>query len=145
VSAAVSMPPRWHELHRTIVMPAHCDAYGHMNVRHYAAMFDEAGWHILARAGVSLTDLRGRGLGSVVASLTIDFHHELTAGQLVVVTGAFTRVGGKSFAYDMRLYEADSMTHCATQKTVEVCFDTARRASVLLPDDLRQAIARQVE
>jgi acyl-CoA thioester hydrolase len=139
------MPSRWHELHRTIVMPAHCDAYGHMNVRHYAAMFDEAGWHILARAGVSLTDLRGRGLGSVVASLTIDFHHELTAGQLVVVTGAFTRAGGKSFAYEMRLYEADSMTHCATQKTVEVCFDTARRASVLLPDDVRQAIARQVE
>ncbi len=145
MSAAVSMPPHWHELHRTIVMPAHCDAYGHMNVRHYAAMFDEAGWHILARAGVSLTELRRRGLGSVVASLTIDFHHELTAGQLVVVTGAFTRVGGKSFAYDMRLYEADAMTHCATQKTVEVCFDTARRASVLLPDDMRQAIARQVE
>jgi len=145
VSAVPSMPSRWHELHRTIVMPAHCDAYGHMNVRHYAAMFDEAGWHILARAGVSLTDLRGRGLGSVVASLTIDFHHELTAGQLVVVTGAFTRAGGKSFAYEMRLYEADSMTHCATQKTVEVCFDTAKRASVLLPDDVRQAIARQVE
>ena len=139
------MPSRWHELHRTIVMPAHCDAYGHMNVRHYAAMFDEAGWHILTRAGVSLTDLRGRGLGSVVASLTIDFHHELTAGQLVVVTGAFTRAGGKSFAYEMRLYEADSMTHCATQKTVEVCFDTARRASVLLPDDVRQSIASQVE
>ena len=139
------MPSRWHELHRTIVMPAHCDAYGHMNVRHYAAMFDEAGWHILARAGVSLTELRRRGLGSVVASLTIDFHHELTAGQLVVVTGAFTRAGGKSFAYEMRLYEADSMTHCATQKTVEVCFDTAKRASVLLPDDVRQAIARQVE
>jgi acyl-CoA thioester hydrolase len=139
------MPSRWHELHRTIVMPAHCDAYGHMNVRHYAAMFDEAGWHILARAGVSLSDLRGRGLGSVVASLTMDFHHELTAGQLVVVTGAFTRVGGKSFAYELRLYEADSMTHCATQKTVEVCFDTARRASVLLPDDIRQAIARQIE
>ena len=145
MSAAPGMPSRWHELHRTIVMPAHCDAYGHMNVRHYAAMFDEAGWHILARAGVSLTELRGRGLGSVVASLTIDFHHELTAGQLVVVSGAFTRVGGKSFAYEMRLFEADSMTHCATQKTVEVCFDTARRASALLPDDVRLAIARHLE
>jgi acyl-CoA thioester hydrolase len=132
------------ELHRTIVMPAHCDAYGHMNVRHYAAMFDEAGWHILARAGVSLTDLRARGLGSVVASLTIDFHHELTAGQLVVVSGAFTRVGAKSFAYEMRLYEADAMTHCATQKTIEVCFDTARRASAPLPDDVKEAITRHL-
>ena len=31
-------------------MPAHCDHYGHMNVRHYAALFDDAGWHILSRS-----------------------------------------------------------------------------------------------
>lgn len=142
--AAATPPRKWHELHRTIVMPALCDAYGHMNVRHYAAIFDEAGWHILARAGVSLTDLRSRGLGSVVASLTIDFHHELTAGQLVLVTGAFTRVGQKSFAYEMRMYEVDSMTHCATQKTVEVCFDTTMRAAAPLPDEVRAVLAQQV-
>jgi len=136
------MPSTWHELHRSVVMPAHCDHYGHMNVRHYAAFFDEAGWHILARSGVSLTDLRARGLGSVVATLSIDFHHELTAGQLVVVTGALTRVGQKSFGYEMRLYEADSMTHCATQRTVEVCFDTARRASAPLPEDVRAQLEK---
>jgi acyl-CoA thioester hydrolase len=131
----------WHELHRTVVMPSHCDAYGHLNVRHYAAMFDEAGWHMLARCGVSLTDLRARGLGSVVATLTIDFHHELKAGQLVLVTGALMKVGAKSFAYDMRLYEADTNTHCATQKTVEVCFDTTQRTSAVLPDDVRATLA----
>jgi len=84
------MSLHWHELYRTIVMPAQCDVYGHMNVRHYAAIFDEAGWQILTKAGVSLTDLRSRGLGTVVATLTIDFLHELTAGQLVLVTGALT-------------------------------------------------------
>ncbi len=134
----------WHELLRSVVMPAHCDAYGHMNVRHYAAFFDDAGWHVLAKAGVSLADLRSRGLGSVVASLTIDFHHELLAGQLVLVSGAVTRVGHKSFAYQMRLYEADAMTHCATQKTVEVCFDTAHRRSAPLPEDVRSRLARQL-
>jgi acyl-CoA thioester hydrolase len=134
----------WHELTRGIVMPAQCDAYGHLNVRHYAAFFDDAGWHMLARAGVSLTDLRARGLGSVVATLTIDFHHELTAGQLVVVKGAFTKVGGKSFAYEMRLYESDAMTHCATQKTVEVCFDTGARRSASLPADVLEKLRGQI-
>jgi acyl-CoA thioester hydrolase len=134
----------WHELTRGIVMPAHCDAYGHMNVRHYASFFDEAGWHILAKAGVSLNDLRAQGLGSVVATLTIDFHHELTAGQLVLVTGAFTRVGTKSLGYEMRLYDSEVMTHCATQRTVEVCFDTRARKSVPWPDDVREKIARAV-
>lgn len=138
------MPANWHELHRTIVMPAHCDHYGHLNVRHYAAMFDEAGWQTLTKAGVSLTDLRARGLGSVVATLTIDFLHELTAGQLVLITGALTRVGQKSFGYEMRLFEADSMTHCATEKAVEVCFDTTRRVAAPWPQDIHATLAQHV-
>jgi acyl-CoA thioester hydrolase len=136
-----SLPAGWHELFRSVVMPSHCDQYGHMNVRHYAAFFDDAGFQILGRAGVSLTDLIGRGLGSVVASLTIDFHHELRAGQLVLITGAVTKLGQKSLHSEMRLYEADRMTHCATQKTVEVCFDTTRRVAAPWPDDIRARLA----
>jgi acyl-CoA thioester hydrolase len=135
----------WHELTRGIVMPAHCDAYGHMNVRHYAAFFDDAGWHMFAKAGASLDELRAQGLGSVVASLSIDFHHELTAGRLVLVSGAFTRIGEKSFGYEMRLYDSESMTHCATQKTVEVCFDTKQRRSARWPDRIRSNIQQAVE
>src|SRR5262249_35802470 len=122
---------------RTIVMPAHCDHYGHMNVRHYAALFDDAGWHMLARAGVSLGELNARGLGSVVATLTIDFHHEIKAGQPALITGMTTPGGTNTFDYALKLFEADSMTHCATQKAVEVCFDTVKRRSVRLPDDVR--------
>ena len=139
--APISLPANWHELYRSVVMPAHCDLYGHMNVRHYAAFFDDAGFQILGKAGVSLADLRSRGLGTVVASLTIDFHHELTAGQLVLVTGAITKVGAKSVLSEMRMYDADAMTHCATQKTVEVFFDTTRRASAPIPDDVRLKLA----
>lgn len=134
----------WHDLTRSIVMPAHCDAYGHMNVRHYAAFFDDAGWHMMAKAGVSLDQLRAQGLGSVVASLTIDFHHELTAGQLILVTGALTRVGAKSITHELRLYESESMTHGATQKIVEVCFDTRRRVSAAWPGAVRAAFENSV-
>jgi len=127
----------WHELTRGVVMPAHCDAYGHMNVRHYASFFDDAGWHMFGKVGVSLRDLKAQGLGSVVATLTIDFHHELVAGQLTLVTGAITRVGQKSFSYEMRMYESDSMRHCATQKTVEVCFETSARQAAPLPEEVK--------
>jgi acyl-CoA thioesterase FadM len=44
----------------------------------------------------------------------------------------------------MRLYEADSMTHCATQKTTEVCFDTRARKSASWPDDIRTRLAAVV-
>lgn len=136
------MSPGPLQLYRSVVMPAHCDTYGHMNVRHYASFFDDAGWQLFAVTGISLTDLRSRGLGSVVASLTIDFHHELTAGQLILITGAITAVGTKSFSYELLLHEADSMTHCATQKTTEVCFDTRLRKSAPWPDDIRAVLAR---
>jgi acyl-CoA thioester hydrolase len=109
-------------------------------VRHYAACFDDAGWHFPRMAGFSLEEFRARGLGTVVATLSIDFHHEIRAGQLILIRGALTRVGTKSFAHEMRLYEGDSMTHCATQKTVEVCFDTAARKGVALPEDMRQKL-----
>ncbi|HEX7280725.1 MAG TPA: thioesterase family protein [Vicinamibacterales bacterium] len=138
------MGEQWVELYRSVVMPAHCDLYGHMNVRHYAAFFDDAGFHIMSKAGVSLTELRGRGLGSVVASLTIDFRHELTAGQLVLITGAYTRIGHKSATSEMRMYDADTMTHCATQTTVEVFFDTTRRISVPIPDDIKATLIKAV-
>jgi acyl-CoA thioester hydrolase len=128
------------DLYRSIVMPAQCDIYGHMNVRHYAACFDEAAWHIPRMAGLSLEAIRARGLGTVTATLTIDFHHEIRAGQLILVRGALARVGTKSFAHEMRLYEADSMTHCASQKAVEVCFDTAARTAVVLPEDIREKL-----
>lgn len=132
---------KWFDLSRTVVLPAHCDGYGHMNVRNYAAFFDDAAWHILAMAGISLAEVRQRGLGTVVATLTIDFHHEIVAGQLALVRGALTRAGTKSFGYELRLYESDSMTHCATEKAVEVCFDTRARKGVALPEDMRAKLA----
>ena len=137
-------PQKWVDLWRGIVMPAQCDVYGHMNVRHYAAFFDDAGWHLPHMAGLSLEQIQARGLGTVVATLTIEFHHEIRSGQLATIRGAVTRVGTKSFSHEMRLYATDSMTHCATQKTVEVCFDTRARKGVALPGDMRaklQALA----
>jgi len=135
---------KWFDLYRNVVMPAQCDVYGHLNVRNYAAFFDDAGWHVPSLAGLKLADLRAQGLGTVMATLTIEFHNEIRIGELVLIRGAITRVGTKSFSHEMRLYEADSMRHCATQKAVEVCFDTAKRQGVALPGDFKaklQAIA----
>lgn len=134
----------WHDISRTVIMPALCDHYGHLNVRHYSALFNDAAWQMMTLGGISMADLRARGLGTVVATLTIDFHHEVTVGQLVLIRGALTKVGTKSLAHELRLYETETMTHCATQKSVEVCFDMERRAAVPFPDDLRAKLQTAV-
>ena len=130
----------WMDITRGIVLPRHCDHYGHMNVRYYAEFFDNAGFHMLNLAGISLDELKERGLGTVAANLSIDFLHEIRAGQLTLIRGAFTRLGNKSFAHELRLFSADDMVHSATQRTVEVFFDLTARASVSAPEDLRGRI-----
>jgi acyl-CoA thioesterase FadM len=44
----------------------------------------------------------------------------------------------------MRIHEADSKTHCATQKTVEVCFDMKARRSAPFPDEVRRRMLLMV-
>lgn len=130
----------WTDLYRSLVLPQHCDHYGHMNVRYYASFFDDAGWHILNLAKIGLQDLRERKIGTVVATLTIDFIHEITVGSPLIIRGGLVRLGTKSFTHELRLYNADDETHCATQKSVEVCFDTAERKAIALPGDLRDRL-----
>ena len=134
----------WHDISRTVILPALCDHYGHLNVRHYSALFNDAAWQMMPLSGVALGVLKSRGLGTVVASLTIDFLKEVTVGQLILIRGAVTKVGTKSLEHELRLYESETMTHCATQKSVEVCFDMTERASVPFPDDLRVKLAASV-
>ena len=134
----------WVDLTRGIALPRYCDHYGHMNVRYYAQFFDDAGWHILNLAGIAFEDIQNRGLGTVVANVSIDFHHELAHGKLFLIRGGYTRVGAKSFHHELRLYEADTMTHCATQTSVEVFFDTKARKAVAIPDDLKEKMSARV-
>src|SRR6516225_580841 len=62
----------------------------------------------------------------------------LASASFAVAVSLFAVVWTLQFiGHALELYEADSMTHCATQKAVEVCFDTATRTSVPLPDDIR--------
>jgi len=96
-----------------------------MNVRHYAGPASTTPRALSTHGGaLAGGDPRARprhGGGH----LTIDFHHEIRAGQLVLIKGAVTRVGTKSFNTDA-LYEPTPWGIARTQKTVEVCFDTPR-------------------
>ena len=130
----------WFVTHRGIVLPRHCDHYGHMNVRYYAAFFDDGGFQMLHHAGITHASLKARGLGTVVANLTIDFIAEIKAGELMRIDGVFRRVGGKSLTHEQRMYAAENNRLCAVQTEIEVFFDVDKRASAPMPDDFRSLI-----
>jgi acyl-CoA thioester hydrolase len=134
----------WLVTTRGVVMPQHCDHYGHFNVRYYAHFFDDGGFHMWNQIGVDLGALNDAGLGLVIANISIDFIHEVRAGGLVVVKGAFRKLGRRSMTYEQRMYDADKGTYHARQTTVEVAFDTKTRRATELPDDVRAAIEANI-
>jgi len=127
----------WMETHRAVVFPWHCDHMGHMNVRWYAHAFDDAGFHLWSQIGLSHATLGKRGVATVIARTETDFKHEASAGELLVVRSAFTRLGTKSLTMSQRMTNAETGALCATQEAVEVFFDLKTRAAIPIPADIR--------
>lgn len=128
------------ELYRAVVFPWHCDHIGHMNVRWYAHHFDDAGFHLWTVAGVSQKEMHDSGVSLVVGQIKINYIHEMNAGDLLVIRGGFSHVGGKSIQHHQRLYNADTNVLCATQDTIEVFFDPETRTSAPMPDFYREKL-----
>jgi acyl-CoA thioester hydrolase len=130
--------------YRGTVLPRHCDHYGHLNVRFYAHFFDDGGFQMWHHIGIKQSDLTADDMGVVVANISIDFHHEIIAGQLMEIKGAWTKIGGKSMTHEQRMYNVDSGVHSATQTTIEVYFDMQNRCSAPMPENLRQIVKAHV-
>jgi len=130
----------WKEIYRSIVLPKHCDHFGHMNVRYYAKHFDDGGFQMWQLIGVKQTDLRKKGKGTVVANINIDFIHEIRVGQLIVIKGGWIKLGNKSATHEQRMFETDSGKLSAIQTTVEVSFDMKTRKPTVLPPSIKNKI-----
>lgn len=126
------------ETFRATVFPWHCDQFGHMNARWYAAFFDDASFHLYQRAGLSYTRMHEAGtIVPVVAEITIGYRHEMVAGDLFVIRSGFTRLGNKSLQRIARMYNADTGVLCAVERGRDVFFDETTRQSAPMPEAFR--------
>ena len=140
-------PPvaRWHELHRGVCFPWHCDQWGHMNVRWYAHFFDDAIFHIWSRVGAGWKAMEALGVHTVTASTVTHFRKEVRAADLFVVEGGVARCGTRSVTYRQRMTHVETGEVLACQDVVEVFFDPETRASTPMPDSIRAALAAELE
>lgn len=132
----------WMETNRAVVFPAQCDHLGHMNVRYYAHIFDDASFHAWASIGITFDDMYARKAVTVVAHAATDFIQEVKAGSLVKVESAFVKLGTKSTTYHQRLVNVETGVLHAKQKMVEVFFNLETRESVAMPEDFRKIIEK---
>ena len=130
---------------RTVVYPWHCDWMGHFATQHYMKIFDDAIGHLLGSIGYRFTDASQTQCGWADVSHTIEYRHELVAGDLVVAYSGIERVGTKSLGYFHRLVRAtEPETICARLRGVVVHFDLAQRRAIALPHAMRSAASARM-
>ena len=83
----------WKETYRGVVFPWHCDQFGHMNVRWYGHFFDDAAFQIWTVLGHGFKKMEDDGVHTVIAKSSIEFIHELCAGDLFVIETGFISFG----------------------------------------------------
>ena len=125
------------ETFRGVVHPWHCDTMGHMNVRHYVGMFDDAGFQLLGMVAGSSDALFREGRGWADVRHAFEYRHEARAGALVVIRSGIGRVGRTSLVMRHDMSDMLSGALLAKAEIVTVLFDLAARQALPLPDDYR--------
>ena len=119
-----------------VAHPWMCDAMGHVNVRHYAAMFDDASFQFLGHV-VGRDQASEAGLGWADVRCEIDYKHETPSGALITIRSHVETVGTSSLAYSHVMSGSiDGVVH-AQARVVSVRFDLAARSKIALDDTVR--------
>lgn len=123
-----------------VAHPWMCDVMGHMNVRHYAAMFDDASFQLLGHiAGQDGNQPSQTGWADVRTE--IDYRHETKAGSLITIRSHIVKIGRTSVTFEQVMSGSlDGIVH-ALSRTTCVRFDLTARASVALDEPMRSRAA----
>jgi acyl-CoA thioester hydrolase len=117
---------------------------GHLNTRHYVAMFDDAHHVALTWLGYSFREGPRCGVGWVDVRNNIDYLAEVEVGTAVEIETQITRLGTKSitFVSEMRAKEGPPLR--ARMTAILVYFDLSRRVAIPIPEGTL-ALARDLQ
>ena len=125
------------ETWRGMAHPWNCDSMGHMNTRFYAAIYDDASFHFLARLAPSRAQ-KESGLGWADVRQLIEYKQEVASGALLLVRTMLRRLGRTSVEYRHELRDAETDRLHSSSDQVTVLFDLAARAAAPLDEAMRQ-------
>ncbi|WP_420644795.1 acyl-CoA thioesterase [Candidatus Leptofilum sp.] len=79
--------------HRATIPEAYLDVMGHMNIRHYMGLFDDAAWGFFAAFGMDEAYYHSANSGAFALEQHIRYLAEVHVGETVAI---HTRVNGRS-------------------------------------------------
>ncbi|EAU41856.1 hypothetical protein FP2506_15524 [Fulvimarina pelagi HTCC2506] len=131
------------DLGGSVVHPWHLDQFGHMNVRWYAPVFDDASFLFWEKAGLSMRALtETHGVHTVTLKAETEFQQELLAGDCTWIKGKIARIGGKSVTLELTLGTYRTGEVHAIYRTVEVFVEARSHRSCAIPGAVREKLDR---
>ncbi len=118
-----------------VAHPWMCDVMGHMNVRHYAGMFDDASFQLLGHIAGKIPD---EVFGWADVRSTTEYKREVSAGDLLTIRSHVIKLGRTSVTFRQILTGSLDDEIRAINETTSVRFDMAVRRAVELQEDARQ-------
>lgn len=110
--------------HRAVIPEAYLDVMGHMNIRHYMGLFDEAAWGFFSAFGMTEQFIRSSTSAAFALEHHVRYLAEVHVGETVAI---HTRVNGRTAK---RLHFIHFMLNETTGKlaaTLEVIASHANR------------------
>lgn len=120
-----------------VAHPWMCDAMGHLNIRHYAAMFDDASFQLLSRIAAPTAPGTEVNLGWADVRMEIDFKHETPAGTPLTIVSAVEKIGNSSVTYLHTMSNSLTGQVHAQARIVTLRFDLQKRAKMSLDAQAR--------
>ena len=111
------------------------DHMGHINVRAYMELFDQASWQVYAMLGLTASVLRSGAVHLAAVQQNIRYQKELYPGDTVAVRSGVLEMRDKVLRFRHELYNTETGDVCATCDFTVVCLDPATRKSRSFPPE----------
>jgi acyl-CoA thioester hydrolase len=117
-----------------VVHPSLCDAMGHLNSRHYVAMFDDATYVVIAHLGYR----PGTAHGWADVRNEVDYVSEVRAGAVVEIFSGIAKIGTKSLTLVSEMRPFEGTLIYARMRAVLVSFDLVQRCAMPISEEIRE-------
>lgn len=118
---------------RMIVPPEYEDMNGHMNVRHYMSLFDEAGYPLIDDLGLTLVYHAEHGTGGFDLEHHVHYLNEVLIGDTVALYVRFLGRTPKRMHYMLFMVNETRATLAATFECVNAFADLKVRRTAPFP------------
>ncbi len=126
--------------YETAALAEWSDRNEHMNIRHYVAVFDDAGDAFYPTVGLDDASHRTRESGTMDLEHHTHFVREVRPGDSLAVYLRIVGVSSKRFHYVMFLVNQSTREIASIFECVNTFVDLNRRKSAPWPDDVRAAL-----